>query len=399
MTHTKTSFGRDVLGPIFAEFALRLWIYLSNLDAPEQTALLFCARGGLRLQLVYDRFLAASGLVSPVHASPLMVSRVVAVRPALLAGAESAFAQIDYEFSGNSLFEVAAAVSGIGTGELEGPESWRAPYTRQGLRDLLASSAGQPVLQRIRQQVDLFRTHLSLQPGGRTHVVLCDTGLFGSTLQLLMDGVPDLTWSAVMLARSNYKHQPAPHFNRTTGLSVEADHYAPWNPRTAVLRYWQLIEAICEPDLPSVTGFTDHNGTPRSNLEACAWTARVQPEPGSIFAGIVAYIDTLQEPAALTVVADAQVAWRVLQRTLAWPRAHEAAILDAGQRSDDFGRETAPIVARSWHGPLAALRGRSMWREGEIARSGSPLRMPLLLGIEAAYSLRWCSNTLRRRAR
>jgi hypothetical protein len=394
--HTKLSFGREVLGPIFAEFALRLWIYASNLAEPNNTALLFCARGGLRLQLIYDRFLSASGLESPVHTNALMVSRIVAVRPALLANANSALEQIGYEFSRGRLVDAAKAVSGLGALENDAPAAWRAPYSRQGFQDLLTSPVGRSVLGFVREQAECFRAHCHSRSLGRQHLVLCDTGLFGSTLQLLMDGMPEYAWSAVVIARSNYKRLPAPHFPRMVGLSVEADQYCPWRPRTAMLRYWQLIESILEPDLPSVTRFTRDGDTPRSNLEVDLWETRVPPAPGSLFAGILGYVDSLPRDPAVRIVADAQAAWGALRRAIVWPGSNDGRILDAGRRSDDFGREQSSFIARPWRGPVAALRGRSMWREGEIACAATPLRTPLLLAIETSYGLRWCRRNARK---
>jgi hypothetical protein len=40
-----------------------------------------------------------------------------------------------------------------------------------------------------------------------------------------------------------------------------------------------------------------------------------------------------------------------------------------------------------------------MWREGEIARSGSRLRAPLLAAIEAAYAVRGLKRTVSERFR
>jgi hypothetical protein len=38
-----------------------------------------------------------------------------------------------------------------------------------------------------------------------------------------------------------------------------------------------------------------------------------------------------------------------------------------------------------------------MWREGEIARSGTPLRAPLLATIEAAHALRHAKRAVARK--
>jgi hypothetical protein len=396
MSHIRLRFGREVLGPIFAEFTLRLWVYLSSLDLTDDTALLFCARGGLRLQFLYDRFLAATGLESPVYTNNLMVSRVVAVRPALISSANSAFEQLAYEFSGNSLRQLAKAISRLDPIEAGGSaDVWERRYTRSGLADVLRSEAGRSVRNGIQVQADRFQSHLHLRSDGRPRIVLCDTGLFGSTMQLLEEGIPGIAWSSCLFARANYKHLPVPHFARTVGLCMEADQYSPLHARTAVLRYWHLIESVLEPDLPSVVHFDDDAGTPRSNLEIQDWKTRVAPAPGTIFAGVVAYFDALPAGAASSrIVTDAQAAWRVLRHTIVWPRRADAESLDAGLRADDYGRDRTFSVQSEPNGLLGALRN-GLWREGEVARISTTLRPLLQLGIETAYSARWCWRTAR----
>ena len=64
-----------------------------------------------------------------------------------------------------------------------------------------------------------------------------------------------------------------------------------------------------------------------------------------------------------------------------------------GLRSYDFGSDVT-FAERTWRGSIAALRGRSIWREGEIALSGSRLRLPLLAAIEMAYSARRVKHAL-----
>jgi hypothetical protein len=394
--YTRDSFGRTVMGPVFAEFALRLWMYVSSLQEPEDTALLFCARGGLRLQLLYERFLAASGLESPVRASALMVSRVVAVRPAVLAGADSAYEQLHYEFPDVRLLDVARVLTGDSTLDPENAAPWHEPHTSSGLRARLASDDARPAVDAIRLQVERFRLHLSGCAGGRQRLILCDSGLFGSTLQLLMDGLPEMTWSSVVVARANFKRLPTPHFTHMTGLAVEASQYCPWQPRTSILRYWHLIESILEPDLQSVRRFDEDCGQIRSNLEVPGWQSRILPEPGSIFGGMLDYIDALPPAPAIQILDDAERAWEKLRRAIVWPTPHESLLLDPGDRSVDFGRNETISVVGPWRGALTTLRKRSFWREGEIARWATSLRPFLLVALEAAYGARWCHRSISR---
>jgi FMN phosphatase YigB (HAD superfamily) len=388
----RRDFGRQILGPIFAEFALKTWILLSNLEHPDETVLLFCARGGFRLQAIYEKFLAAAGLASPVVIQPLMISRIIAVRSALLKGGAAAFEQIGYEFNGRSLRDVARAIGCIEPDRENGESSniWDAPYSRQGLETLLATPAGRQFVSAAMDQDSLFREHLESCTAGRSRIMLCDTGLFGSTLQLLKQALPEKKWSCVQFARANYKRLASPHFGEVIGIATQDDRYSPFNSRTSILRYWHLIEATLEPALPSARSFTRVNGVARSNLEIDGWSQLIAPEQDEIFAGVLDYIGALQPAdATVRVMTDVEIAFRRLHRAIVWPTRTEAGLLDFAPRSMDFGKDGhVPIIARD-RGLLGAMRS-SEWREGAIAEMALPsLRLPLLAAVEAAFTARW----------
>lgn len=390
---TPESFGREVVGPVFAEFCLRLWSVGTLLRQPEECALLFCARGGLRLQLGYETFLAASGLPATVRSVPLMVSRLVAVRSAVMRTVEegldtlvpAAVSTLAYEFPGASLAEVARVISGTGP---DREERWADPFTGPGFARLLQHDDGAPVVQSLAEQADRFARHLQQALGGRRRAVLVDTGLFGTTAQLVGDAFPGLDVSSMLIARSNYRREHTPPHGRVFGLSVQADGYSPLHRRTALLRYWHFVEALFEPELESVRTFTEVAGELRSNLEVEGWEDRVASDPGTAYAGLLDYVAAVGPAPAATVLPDADRAWTRLHRAIVWPDRPHGQALRAGRRSYDFGSDVtfADVTDR---GPFAALRrGSSMWREGEIARTGTRLRLPLLAGLEAAYTLR-----------
>jgi len=215
-------------------------------------------------------------------------------------------------------------------------------------------------------------------------------GLFGSTLQLLKEALPDKRWSCVQFARANYKRMASPHFGEVIGIASQDDRYSPFNPRSSILRYWHLIEATLEPPLPSVRSFTRVDGVARSSLEIDGWSELIAPEPDEIFAGVLDYIGALR-PADTTVrvMADVEIAFRRLHRAIVWPTRNDAGWLDFPPRSMDFGKDGhVPVIVRDG-GLLQAMR-RSEWREGAIAEIASPLLRPLLLAaVEAAFAARW----------
>lgn len=399
---TASTMGERVLGPIVAEFCLRLWELANQLDHPEDAAMLFCARGGLRMQLCYEHFLAASGLRSPVPLNSFMVSRAAAIRPSLAASIArgdttpqpAAAAALSYEFSSISLSDAVKALSGCSVQQAEGFD-WTAPTTPSGLLEALARPEAAEASAVILDQAALFSRHFEQLIGDRRFALLVDTGLFGTTGQLMAEGFPEHRVATALLGRSYRPLRGAPEVP-AIGLSVSSRAYAAMYPRTTVLRYWHFVEWLFEPELPSVRSFREVDGSVVSNLEVDGWSERIQPTPGTALAGVVAYLDALPAAAAERIVADAPAAWRRFHRAVVWPRRTDAEALRMGLRAHDFGRDET-FGERSWAGPIAVLRGSPPWREGEIARSGTPLRVPLLALIELGYFVRNSLTTLRSR--
>ncbi len=393
MPRTPEEFGRDVLGPVVGEFCLRLWNLASLIDEPDDAAMLFCARGGLTMLGAYERFLDATGLESPVRAVPLMTSRLAATRPALAPALReggslgpSAAATLHYEFRDSTTAHTVRALSGLDLDEAV-PGATE-PTTPESLLEALRHSGGAAAREEILLQADRFDAHLRAAAGGANHVMLVDTGLHGTTGLLVAEGFPDLRVSSAMIARIPRSLRGAAGVP-TFGLLEDSNGYSPARRRSALLRYWHFVEWLFEPDLPSVRRFDEVDGGLLSNLEQVeGWRERVRPDAGSMLAGVFAYLEEdLRDGAAGRVLADAPRAWRELSRAIVWPTSDDARILEVGTRSHDFGRE-GTWTTRPWRGPVEALKGSVMWREGEIARSGTWLRLPLLATIELVYGVR-----------
>jgi hypothetical protein len=381
------AFGRAVLGPVFGEFALKLHLLLLGLERPAETRLLFCARGGLRLRLIYQAFLEAAGFACPVGYGDLMVSRLVAARTALERGAPEAHEELDREFRGDKLGRVVRALTQSPDLEIEDPE---AAFTPQAVAALFAgeTAAARAVRSELAQQNRLFDRHLADLAGPARRILLCDSGLYGSTVRLLRVGRPDYDWSCALFARSNYKGFSESHFPVTVGLCVESGGFDPTEPRTAVLRYWQLIESCLEPDLPSVVRFTWVDGEPRANLVSPGWQEKLAGRPGELFAGVMAYLQALPRGAAgRQIYADAPAAWRRLHDAIVWPGAKERRLLSIDSRSRDFGRSETVAAVIAPTGVRAGLRdvSRSLWREGAVVDHFPVSRPMWLAGLHAVH--------------
>ena len=78
-----------LLAPVLYEFCCRLW-YVAAAFSPESEALLFMARGGLRLQYLFDLFLKVNELEMPVRKHP-MTGEIIRIPPLYSRNGETVF--------------------------------------------------------------------------------------------------------------------------------------------------------------------------------------------------------------------------------------------------------------------------------------------------------------------
>ena len=394
----RQAFGQLLLGPVVAEFCLRIWLYAREAEAMGDAVLLFCARGGIGIREAFERLLTRLDLPLAMPRGNVLVSRLIAARAAIVARAPSVLDELGREFAGDSFAAVAAALGGR---SYDLPADWQQPFDAAAWFARLDSAAGAAVLADITAQNGLFVRHLHDIAGPARRVILCDTGLYGSTQRLLADGLPEFSFETIQFARCNYKGLSEDHFPRVVGLVVEQDGYSPFRAESAVLRYWHLIESLFEPAVASVQLFhVTPTGTVAANCGEVGY-GRFDPAAGNdLLTGALRYIDGLAGGADL--VADAARAWPRLHRAIVWPRRTEVELLGLGPRSRDFGRASsvdvlgdqrpAGLIAR-----LRAVKGH-LWREGAIARDFPGLAPVLLWLVEAAHGLRALRRAAQRRS-
>lgn len=385
--HDPHRFGREVLGPIVAEFCLATWLYADEAGKRGDAALLFCARGGLGIRAAFERVMERLSLPLALPRENLMVSRLVAARAAIMARSGAALDELGREFRGSSFADVAAALGGK---RYELLQSWDEPFAPECFFAMLERPAAEEILADIDRQNTFFRRHLDSASTGARRIILSDTGLYGSTQRLLAAGLPDLSFETIQFARCNYKGLSEDHFPRVVGLAVERNRYSPFAVRSTVLRYWQLIESLFEPAIPSVRSFAEGpDGEVTCNAGDIAFGA-VDPTIGNpLLAGALAYIDGLGSGAA--IMADAASAWPRLRQAVTRPAEADLSALAIGERSVDFGRSGVVEDGETSSGGslsrLASIRSQ-LWREGAIVRAFPRTRLPLLTAIEAIHALR-----------
>lgn len=388
------AFGHAVMGPILADMLRRLLGCLHDQRDPgTPVVVFFCARGGLTLRHTLELFVQRLKLDIPVRCEDFMVSRLTAARTALQYDPAAIAPLIEQEFANRTCAEAARALTNIDVGT---DSRWNLPFTVARWLDLTAATeTGRRISMVNSEQADLLRQHINALCGPSRHVTLCDTGVFGSIAQYLHVGVPTVDWHSILLFRANYKHIPAPHFEYTRGIVSESDSYLPWRAFTAVLLYWQLMEAFLEPDLSSV-GYYQANAEGRviSDLETNDWRQRLSLQMGSMLAGACAYLGELTPRSMSSIRRRGQMAWSQLRRMIVFPTRKDVELLSVGERAFNFGSaESAEFSslpdhrARSWRAKFAAARD-SMWPEGELRKQFPSTAGVFLLGWELMRLLR-----------
>lgn len=392
----KVSFGREVFGPIVAEFCLFIWLYAEQARLCKDTALLFCARGGIGIREAFERVLQALDLPLDLRRDNLLISRLVAARSAIMTRSPAVLDELGREFRGRSFADVAAALGGR---SYELPASWRRPFDPALFFSLLDTTAGGHVLADIRRQNDLFSRHLDTISGGASRIILCDTGLYGSTQRLLAAGFPDRRFETIQFARCNYKGLSEDHFPKVAGLVVEQNLYSPFKVETVILRYWQIIESLFEPALPSVCQFSETaDGGVIANSGEIGYGKLDPSAQNPLLSGALQYIGKIASGAE--VLHDVDHAWFRLKRAITNPSQSDIAALGVGARSVDFGRTEMVHVLHHPQDMHLTEKLRSMksqlWREGAIARDFPRFKPPLLAALEMAHILRRVSAGLHR---
>lgn len=386
----RMSFGYTVMGPILADMLRQMYV---RLQTSQPSMVFFCSRGGLVLRRALNLFTHSVGLDLQVQCEDFMVSRLTAFRAAFQLDPMAIAPLIEIEFAGRTCAQAVHALWDI---KVDDELNWNAPFS---LARLVQITQDGELGERIRatndKQSALLRDYIDRLRGMNRRIVLCDTGVFGSVLQYLRVGVPAIDWRLILLFRANYKRISTPHFDFAAGVMSESDIYLPWNSCTVALLYWQLIEAMLEPALPTVRWYRcEPVGKVLSNLEIPLWEDRLDPPKDSFLSGACNYLRDLTPTSLPAIRSRGQRAWSQLRRMIVFPSRKDVELLQVGPRNLDFG--TTEMVQFTSHldTPGRSLREKisiasaSMWPEGELRKQLPWIASPFLLVSEFSRWMR-----------
>ncbi|CAD6562314.1 HAD family hydrolase [Paraburkholderia sabiae] len=387
---TGDTLGTDVLGPVFAEYCRRLHVYLEQTAAVEgSVAALFCARGGLGLEKLYRLYAAQLPARDDIRIEPLMISRLVAARDALVYGGDGVVDELDYSFEVRNVSALARALSGADLAP-QGNYATVRPFI-----EALRSGREPHLWEQIVEQARRFREVWQTLTAGKPGIVLCDTGLYGSTIKMLMQSGLANGSHCVQLARCDYKHHGREHFPAVTGLLTERNGYKPGDSISSVLAFWHLIEGLVEPDLESVRRFDrGADGSLVSNLETEGWQQRLARMPHPKFDEVARYVaGSAKQPAADTSLAAFELAAGRLERAIMFPDPELVNRLTERDRSLDYGRDgtvsvTGPNMRQANAWTRLHVAKQSLWPSGAVVRAFPNSHRLVQKTIRLSYTVR-----------
>lgn len=371
-------FAKDFLGPFYAEFCRRLWLFQET-QAKNETCALFCARGGIRLRFLYEKFLEKMDLDAPIINHDFMISRLLAAKVSFYKSKDLVLKSLEREFRHANIIQVASSFL---------------PPNLENLNDVLSSINDEPansqtinslffgegevskiINEHLLEQTSLFDDYIQGIMENHQKAMLVDSGLFGSTQMLLSSAYHEIEWSGYYVARSNYRNDSAPHFNSATGILLESDNYSPTNPVTSLLKYWHLIEMPLEADVESVTHLIlGEDDEVISNLQVAGWKKQAFSDECPFFRGILAYFEDLNSSEFVMCNANYERAISKIADKIHAPSKRDLVSMVVGERSHDFGRKgTSHVLDYSLSLRKVCLSRNvknlfrnSLWLEGQL---------------------------------
>jgi hypothetical protein len=367
-------FGKNILGPILHDFCARLWLYQLSCRR-ENPAALYIARGGIRLRYLYELFLRSSGRGSACAGKDFFISRVAAAKGCLQKDFDYVARHLAREYFdltvGGMLkallpredLRLPADLSGRPAGFQEFDRLYHSPDPR-----------GETIRGYFAEQAALLASYIRRMAGGKTSVLLIDTGWTATTQAMLMRAFPEITWTGLYFGRWDYRKQSPWHFGSVIGISVDGAGYDPLAPRTALFHHHHLIEAPLEPAIPSVEEYVrdERTGEAVSDAEKNSEISAEPDDSDTHYSGIIEYFMSVPgRKTFLAISKDAEAAYERLPAMILRPSRREFRDLLVDDRSADYGRGNSnPILCVDPPGAGLVNKSlrirRSLWKEGQI---------------------------------
>lgn len=378
----RVELGYEVLGPILFDFCHRLHTHLLSFD-DRPAVFLFCTRAGLRLQYLYELFLASQGYEPPANPHKLFwTSRFMTAKGLFVRNPRATFQILAKEFGYTTVSTMLPCLlppNELGGLDLSFTTAFKphlnATPTPELLDAIFSHDSGfaDRLRQHYRQQSTLFKRQIEALVQQAGTAVLVDSGWQATTQRLLMEGYPELDWQGLYFGRMGASQQHW-HFFNVIGLMFESADYDPKQLATCIHYHHHIIEDLLEPELPSVEYLlSDPSGAILPPEPCRRFDYRPAQDNEHHYAGVLRYFQSIAtRQSLLDIRYSSQAAWQILDQKIRFPTPTDVELLDVRPRSPDFGkRESNTVVCRrtDWlanRTPEDRLL-HAIWKQGQIA--------------------------------
>jgi len=365
--------GHDLLGPVVQRWLLGLHQYISYFD-DDQTAFLFCARAGVRIEKLYRTFLDGFNGASP-QTDIFWTSRISTCKGTFNRVKQHSAAIISREYYHHPIKDLIAGIFRNQPELLSQLDLGREEYKAHGHVFSGWIEGSTPAAKEMREyfrrcsaELDVYISNLLR---GRSRAVLIDSGWQGSTQSLLSKAYPETAWRGLYFGRSLLPGYDASIVNQVIGLLFESDDYKPEIPETAIVRHRHIVETLLEPNGPSVEeipGGTCDIAAKRA-IEANL-NEVVTEESDPLYLAVVSYLNGAGRGTSISeIISRHQIAMAELARVIITPTRKEARSLYCKDRSADFGKNLSVSVLIEPDKTVSVDQRikRALWQEGQAA--------------------------------
>ncbi|MBM4414164.1 MAG: glycosyltransferase [Chloroflexi bacterium] len=369
-------FGKDVLGPIIHYYLHLLDHHMRYLD-DGNTKFLYVSRAGVRIKALMDVYRTVTPSV-PLHDEDyIWMSRILTVKACYTRATVHAQAVIKKEFPVHQISDVVRSLLAT---EPQAPE-----FNQDVLPFSLPASAfgevfdgSNPVFAHIvrhfAQVADLFDRQLRALVGGKSRVVLIDSGWQGTSQTLLESAYPEYQFVGLYVATTYGEGQTLPSPRESHGLLFEKDEFDASQPITALWYNRHVMESLFEPKVSSIeTLVTDAAGTVYAPQAQALLTYVAQLDDDAHYLGVCDYLAGLTAAHSLhRLYADFHAASQLFAQKILYPTKADVALVVTKKRTADFGRSlVVPVVYdavdRHAHDSAEQRVREAIWIQGQIA--------------------------------